>query len=95
MRALSVGSGTGAHQRSEVPSSDDAVSGAPGGRLAVASLALLALALVAVLVYLLSGGASGDPGPAPGQTDAGDPAAALEDALASGTPAYVLIHSDT
>jgi hypothetical protein len=90
-----VGSGAGAHESSGAPSSDGAAGGAPGGRIAVASLALLALALVAVLVYLLSGGASGDTGPAPGQTGAGDPAAELEAALASGTPAYVLIHSDT
>lgn len=90
-----MGNGTGAHERGETPTGVDAAAGTPGGRVVVALLGLLAVALVAVLVYLLSGGASGDTGPAPGQASAGDPAAALEDALASGTPAYVLIHSDT
>lgn len=90
-----MGNGTGAHERGETPASDGAAAAVPGGRAVVALLALLAVALVAVLVYLLSGGAPGDTGPASRQASAGDPAAALEDALASGMPAYVLIHSDT
>lgn len=87
--------GTGVHGHAETPTGDGVAAGAPGTRVVVASLALLALALVVVLAYLLSGGASGDVGSASGQDGANDPAAVLEDALVSGTPAYVLIHSDT
>jgi hypothetical protein len=90
-----VEDGTGAHGRAETPTGDSVAAGAPGTRVVVASLALLALALAAVVVYLLSGGASGDVGSSSGQDGADDPAAVLEDALASGTPAYVLIHSNT
>ncbi len=90
-----MGDGTSAHERGETPASVDAAAGTPGGRVVVALLALLAVALVAVLVYLLSGGASGGTGPVSGQGGDGGAAAVLEDALASGTPAYVLIHSAT
>lgn len=99
MRAPSVGSSTGAHERGDAPTSDDAAARAPGSRVAVA---LLALVLVSVLVYLVGtratgvgGDSTGDTGPTPVQGGAEGPAAVLEDALASGTPAYVLIHSES
>jgi len=62
VRAPSVENATGAHGRAETATGDGVAAGAPGTRVVVASLALLALALVAVAVYLLSGGASGDVG---------------------------------
>jgi zona occludens toxin (predicted ATPase) len=97
-----VGSGTGAHVRRDAPTSDDAAARAPGSRVAVALLALLALVLVSAFVYLVGTGATsvggdstGDTGPTPVQGGAEGPAAVLEDALACGTPAYVLIHSES
>jgi len=102
VRAPSVGSSTGAHECRDAPTSDDAAARAPGGRVAVALLALLALVLVSVLVYLVGtratgvgGDSTGDTGPTPVEGGAEGPAAVLEDALASGTAAYVLIHSES
>jgi len=60
-------------------------------RLPAWALVALATVLAVVAVMLVSG----EPGLLSGAPGGGDPAGALDKALADGTPVYVLIHSAT